>query len=52
MVISPDFVFKGSKVKHQALSHEVGQWLSIGDGSGEAEKTILGMVTKEIDLIC
>ena len=30
---SLDFVI--SPVKHEALAHEVGQWLSIGDGSGE-----------------
>ena len=46
---SLDFVI--SPVKHEALAHEVGQWLSIGDGS-ERGKTILGMVTKEIGLIC
>ena len=30
-----DFVI--SPVKHEALAHEVGQWLSIGDGSSGGE---------------
>ena len=46
---SLDFVISPLNTKHWLT--EVGQWLSIGDGSGEG-KTILGMVTKEIGLIC